>query len=344
MSLAVAAVACSAGPAVTSRTPSRQPVPPSAQPPTALTPSPSTPLPSTPTLTATPPTGQDANPFIGQQFYVPIGAAAAAADATPPGPDRDLLTRLAAVPTAVWLTPERNPVERVGDDVRTVVAAAAERGEVVVLVVYGIPQRDCIAGHSGGGLTPETYLPWVAEIADAASPWAVVVVEPDALASAPECGLVEERTHLVADAARLLAERAPTYLDAGHATWVDASTTADLLARADVGAVRGFAVGVAGYGREETERAFAEKVSLQLGGAHYVIDTSRSGAGPGNDWCNPPGRALGPEPTPVDDGTQLDALLWVKPPGESDGPCGGGPAAGEFWPERALALAAGAGW
>jgi endoglucanase len=31
-------------------------------------------------------------------------------------------------------------------------------------------------------------------------------------------------------------------------------------------------------------------------------------------------------------------VLWVKPPGESDGYCQGGPAPGEFWLEYALGL------
>ncbi|MFI5427363.1 glycoside hydrolase family 6 protein [Aeromicrobium sp. UC242_57] len=74
-----------------------------------------------------------------------------------------------------------------------------------------------------------------------------------------------------------------------------------------------------------------------------VIDTSRNGAGSNGEWCNPSGRALGPEPQAGTAGS-LDAYLWIKPPGESDGECGGGPPAGEFWTERALELAANAGW
>lgn len=34
-----------------------------------------------------------------------------------------------------------------------------------------------------------------------------------------------------------------------------------------------------------------------------------------------------------------DAYLWIKPPGESDGACNGGPEAGAWWPEYALGLA-----
>ena len=75
---------------------------------------------------------------------------------------------------------------------------------------------------------------------------------------------------------------------------------------------------------------------------HFVIDSSRNGNGPAagpDNWCNPPDRALGQAPTPDTDDPTLDAYLWVKRPGESDGPCNGGPPAGTWWPEYALDLA-----
>ncbi|GFM99478.1 hypothetical protein Sfulv_42890 [Streptomyces fulvorobeus] len=53
-----------------------------------------------------------------------------------------------------------------------------------------------------------------------------------------------------------------------------------------------------------------------------------------------PARA-GPGNTPAaltgEDG--LDAYLWIKRPGDSDGTCRGGPSAGTWWPEYALGLA-----
>lgn len=97
---------------------------------------------------------------------------------------------------------------------------------------------------------------------------------------------------------------------------------------------------------------------------HFVIDTSRNGQGPWTppvgtypdpqDWCNPPDRGLGYVPT-ADTGVSLvDAYLWVKIPGESDGECtrGLGPAgqtvdpewgvidppAGQWFPEMARDL------
>jgi endoglucanase len=92
--------------------------------------------------------------------------------------------------------------------------------------------------------------------------------------------------------------------------------------------------------------------------AHIVVDTSRNGVQPtwagALDWCNPPGRGLGARPT-TSTGVQLvDAYLWAKTPGESDGACNRDgnaagtdsawgntvdPAAGAWFPAQALQLA-----
>ena len=96
---------------------------------------------------------------------------------------------------------------------------------------------------------------------------------------------------------------------------------------------------------------------------NFVVDTSRNGQGPWaptasypdpQDWCNPPGRGLGLQPTADTGHALIDAYLWVKIPGESDGECtrGLGPAgvtvdpewglidppAGQWFPEMALDL------
>jgi endoglucanase len=97
---------------------------------------------------------------------------------------------------------------------------------------------------------------------------------------------------------------------------------------------------------------------------HFVVDTSRNGLGAWTPptgtsypdpqtWCNPPGRGMGPRPT-ADTGAPLaDAYLYIKTIGQSDGSCTRGtagpgdpvyggtvdPAAGAWWPEKALTLA-----
>jgi endoglucanase len=96
---------------------------------------------------------------------------------------------------------------------------------------------------------------------------------------------------------------------------------------------------------------------------HFVVDTSRNGQGPWTppadhpagdpqDWCNPPDRGLGYRPTANTGQPLLDAYLWIKIPGESDGQCyrwtSGpldpvrgiqDPPAGQWFPEMALELA-----
>ena len=90
--------------------------------------------------------------------------------------------------------------------------------------------------------------------------------------------------------------------------------------------------------------AYGRQVSALLGGVRFVVDTSRNGNGPGDDWCNPSGRAVGERPTGSTGHDVVDAYLWIKTPGESDGACNGGPSAGVFWPDYALGLVRAAGW
>ena len=85
-------------------------------------------------------------------------------------------------------------------------------------------------------------------------------------------------------------------------------------------------------------------------GAHFIVNTATNGQGPliprdrvhqGNEvLCNPPGRGMGPLPQVNPGFPNVDAFLWTAPPGNSSGSCNGGPAAGTFWPEKAVGMAA----
>ncbi len=285
------------------------------------------------------------NPFASARPLVdPDSAAArAAADADPA--DRAILRRLAGVPTATWLVPEALDAQHVGRRVESLVERADAQGRVAVLVVYGLPQRDCSGQESAGGLDADAYQSWVEAIAESGK-GAVAILEPDALATADECDLVGSRVRLLRQAARTLDEHGVwTYVDAGHSSWIEPRRMAQLVRSVGPDHLRGFATNVAGYETDADETAYAEAVNAALDRPlAYVVDTGRNGVGPGapGDFCNPPGRALGREP--ARGRGRLDAWLWIKPPGESDGQCGGGPPAGEFWTTGALALATAAGW
>ncbi|KJC65277.1 hypothetical protein TZ00_04785 [Agreia bicolorata] len=298
------------------------------------------------------------NPLQGDSFYVDpdslaarAAAASAAADAggsglpATPSPSTEVLDKLAAAPTAIWLVPERNPTATVAATVTQILNSAEAEGSTPIFVVYGVPNRDC-GNQSAGGLTAAEYPLWTAEIAGAvADRSAIVILEPDALALATQCGNVDERVAEIKGAVDAFAStKAIVYLDGGHSTWLSAAQMADLLTRAGIAETRGFATNVSNYNATVKERAYGEKLSALTGDSHYVIDTGRNGNGSNGEWCNPPGRALGVTSSVVTDAGHLDAQLWIKPPGESDGACNGGPAAGTWWPESASELAANAGW
>jgi endoglucanase len=239
-------------------------------------------------------------------------------------PDAD---RLAAIASATWLTG--------GDpygDARRVTQAA--NGQIPVIVAYNIPGRDCGSFSRGGAGSDRAYRRWVDRLAKGISTrTAAVIVEPDALAS----GCV--KTSLVKYAVTKLAklERAGVYVDAGHSNWQPAATMRKRLRAAAIGKADGFALNVSNYRTDSELIAYAK----QVGRWHYVIDTSRNGQGPFSgeqDWCNPPGRGLGTRPGTTPNQPRLDAFLWVKTPGESDGECRGGPPAGRWFPERAAEL------
>ncbi|MCW2572457.1 MAG: 1,4-beta cellobiohydrolase [Frankiales bacterium] len=249
------------------------------------------------------------------------------------------LAGLAAHPQALWITSAAAATE----SLPAASAAAARQHKVLVAVLYALPQRDC-GGASAGGLTAAAYRRLVQAIA---SPLgrsrAAVVLEPDALAliGCLSPAAARERYALLRDAVSVLAGAgAAVYLDAGHSGWIPAAVMAGRLRNAGIAGGRGVALNVSGYDTTESERRYGAQLASRLPGMHVVIDTSRNGRGaaPGAQWCNAPGRALGARPRATVD-VLVDALLWIKHPGESDGDCGRHePAAGVFWADYALGL------
>ncbi|MFF2371057.1 glycoside hydrolase family 6 protein [Agromyces sp. NPDC058110] len=286
------------------------------------------------------------NPFRDRTLFVdPDSSAARAAATSGTDEEREAAALIAQSPAAIWLTPEQVLPGTATAAVADLMARAQGADALPVLVVYGITDRDC-GGFSSGGLPRAAYLDWVDEIAAGLGDrTSIVVLEPDSLALADECPDPEARTALVRTAlARFSDTGAEVYLDGGHSAWLPDERMAELLTAAGVDGARGFATNVSNAQATDDEAAYAARISDALGGgAHAIIDTSRNGAGPPPDgeWCNAPGLALGEGPHALDDQV-VDAVLWVKPPGESDGTCNGGPTAGTWWPEQAVELVANA--
>ncbi len=103
-----------------------------------------------------------------------------------------------------------------------------------------------------------------------------------------------------------------------------------------------------------SDQWYTENLGTATPSTHFVVDTSRNGQGPldvsiyaappysqpaatvqtisNGSWCNPPDRGLGQPSTAQTSVPLLDAYLWVKTPGQSDGTCdaAGGARAWDF--------------
>jgi endoglucanase len=298
---------------------------------------------------------RSANPLAGQSFFVdPQGPAALQAArwrSSGRAADAAAIARLAKQPTAIWFADSANITARV----REATGKAAEADRAALLVAYHVPGRDCGSYSAGGSGSGPAYRAWVRGFARGIGDRrAAVIVEPDAIPQAivesclsPEAKA--ERYALLADAVRTFAAlpNVAVYLDAGNPGWIrPASRLVGPLRASGIAAADGFALNVSNFYRTGTAIEYGRQLSRQLGGAHFVVDTSRNGNGPrlrddagGPKWCNPPGRAVGRSPTTRTRQRKVDAYLWVKQPGASDGSCrAGAPPAGHWWPEYALQL------
>lgn len=288
------------------------------------------------------------DPFEGAHFFVDALDSAAQAVQTALGGDPDNLSALRKVagsPTATWFGG--------GSTTATIQASVAARtatvraaGDLPVYVVYNIPKRDCGGYSSGGASSPDDYRAWIRQFAAGLGDGrSAIILEPDALAGLDCLSAADQQTRLglLRDAVNVLSGAgASVYLDAGNSHWKSAATMAARLKAAGVAQARGFSLNVANFNTTTDETAYGDAVVAALGlPAHFIVDTSRNGAGPTVDgqWCNPSGRALGTPATTVTGDPNADALYWIKTPGVSDGTCNGGPAAGTWWNDYAVGLA-----
>ncbi|WP_104633974.1 glycoside hydrolase family 6 protein [Streptomyces sp. MH60] len=269
--------------------------------------------------------------------------------AHPGDPRQDVIaSRIAGHPAAVWFT-DPAPAT-LTSRVRAVTSAGAAQGRVPVLVPYAIPDRDC-GGHSEGGAPDlDAYDAWIDRFAAGlGSGEVIVVLEPDSVAQSACLSAAEraDRFASLARAGRVMKDadpRARVYFDAGHSGWHAPAEQAAWLKQAGAASAAssdGVFSNVSNFHATADEVAYDRAVLDALGGPASlgaVIDTSRNGNGapPDGEWCDPAGRKLGRPPTLTTGMGRIDAYLWVKLPGESDG-CRGEP--GTFTPSYAYDLA-----
>ena len=211
----------------------------------------------------------------------------------------------------------------------------------------------------GEGRYQHEYIDFIAaQIAAHPELRVALIVEPDSLANiatnlgVEKCAAAEQvyRRAISYAVAKLSVPNAFLYLDAAHAGWLGwpknivkaAQIYKDVLTAAG-GAerIRGFALNVSNYDvlhdpnnhrttpdePSADELAYVGDLSKALAdvgitGKTFVIDTGRNGK-PGvrtepANWCNIKGAGLGERPRAAP-ATNVDAFVWIKVPGESDG-------------------------
>ncbi|MEV5914585.1 glycoside hydrolase family 6 protein [Streptomyces chartreusis] len=257
-------------------------------------------------------------------------------------------SRIAAQPAAVWFA-DFTP-DTITARVRAVTSGGSALGRVPVVVPYAIPDRDCGGYSEGGAPGLDAYDAWIDRFAAGlGSGDVIVVLEPDSVAQA-DCLSERARADRFASLARAgrvmkaANPRARVYYDAGHSGWNAPARQADWLRQAGAASTAssdGVFSNVSNFRTTSAEIAYDRQVLDALDGPASlgaVVDTSRNGAGAPADgeWCDPSGRRLGRAPTLATGESRIDAYLWVKLPGESDG-CKGRP--GTFTASYAYELA-----
>ncbi len=291
----------------------------------------------------------NAGTLTGSFYREPSGTAVARWVAANPNDSRAAVIRdrIASQPATRWLS--NFNVSTVESEVSGYVGAAVSAGRLPALTLYGIPNRDCGGASAGGAPDLATYQTWVNNIARGlAGRTTVVILEPDSLAllTCLNSSEITARSQALATATRTLkAAGAKVYLDAGHSAWNSAAEQAGRLAAAGVADGDGFYTNASNFQPTASEAAYGRAIISALNGRgisgkRQVIDTSRNGGASG-DWCGDDNtdRRIGQYPTTATNDANIDAYLWIKPPGEADG-CRY--TAGSFQPDLAYSLASSA--
>jgi cellulose 1,4-beta-cellobiosidase len=318
----------------------------------------------------TPAAPEGMNPFAGARMYVnpDYVKAVQALEAAHPA-DAALLKKMAALPTAIWLSwiADTKDVPRYLDDALAQQKAGGEP-VVSVFVLYDLPARDCNAEASAGELEANQagearYQHDYVDVISAAfrahpDQRIAMILEPDSLANLvtnianPKCQAAEGiyKRGIAYAIAKLSLPNVFLYLDAAHAGWLgwpknlakSVPIYQEVLKMAGgVDRIRGFALDVSNYDpahdptapprvpeyAASDEQGYAGDLAKALDkagipGKGFVIDTSRDGRAnirtAAGNWCNIKGSGLGERPR-ANPAPTIDAYLYVKVPGESDG-------------------------
>jgi len=262
---------------------------------------------------------------------------------------------LAEQPQFRWWGPYEKPlVSKIRGSFKTMDQQSP--GQVPLMAVFGHDGSDCGPHFLGGGAAEDArYRRFIRRFAEGVGQREVVLAfEPDSTGTI-ECLARHRRKARLRNLAygvRVLSKlpNATVYVEATASDWQGVPTVTRKLRALGVHRVRGFMLNATHQDTVAKSLRYGLKLSRNLGGKHFIINTSHNGAGNyrrrGKVYtCNPPNVAAGKRPTTTTIHAKVDAYMWVERPGYSNGACGGGPArVGAFWVKRALQMVRRADW
>ncbi len=284
------------------------------------------------------------DPFEGIKWYAdpdsPVQQRANAWRTSRPG-DAALLDIVAQQQSADWVVGAQTSFLRQYIDQR--IDLFTNAGGIPILAIYNVPKLNC--GDGNGAANGDAYRAWINQIASIIGQRKVILlVEPDGL-TVTDClsgAALTERYALISYAVGVFKRNAnaAVYVDGGEDDRFAVNEVVSILQQGNIAQADGFFLNATVYRYTSTMVAYGLKVSQELGGKHFVVDTSRNGLGPGTDgYCNSRGRALGVSPTTQTDEAVVDAFVWIKRVWESDDSCHQGePGGGQFYFDYTLGL------
>ncbi|KAJ1303749.1 hypothetical protein OPQ81_008173 [Rhizoctonia solani] len=311
----------------------------------------------------------DSNPFAGKTFYGnPYYRSLVEAEVVKLKAEGKTelaakAAKVARVPVFSWVYDTESVKDITGylEDAAAIQKKTGKK-QIVQLVIYNLPDRDCSSKASAGELsltssaTGETPYQKLlqsarAQIEKYPDITVAIILEPDSIGDLVASNGVAKCSSSAQAHKRLLSLAIATlqlpnvsiYLDGANAGWLGeslaptAALLSDILKDAKAqnanATVRGLATNISNYnglgnqqkaGQDELKyikdlAPYLKKVGFP---ANFIVDQGRSGNQQAtrrdNDWCNFKYAGFGLRPA-VTTHPLVDAVVWVKPGGESDG-------------------------
>lgn len=251
------------------------------------------------------------------------------------------LTFMATQPLAYWYTDRGNDMDGAKKDLNSFVSKCS--GETPIIVIYGIPSKDCHGGESSSGFNQDsssysTFISNAKEVLKNTGE-SIVILEPDATAltiDGSKCGVGKNYKDNLKKSIEILGEskeKIKMYIDVGH--WVliyGEDKIKDLINFINEidpsNKLKGFSLNLSNYRKTEEMETACKKIR-DVSGKDYkcIIDTSRNNKGPSEKgtWCNykNAGIGIGGNDNNAQKNPIIDYFIWIKPAAELDGNCYG---------------------